>query len=41
MQTSTQNGGLHFCFLRLPLLGGFYANFWKLHLNLDCFGAIV
>ena len=28
-QTSPKNGGLHICFVRLSLLGGFYANFEK------------
>ena len=29
-QTSPKNGGLHICFVRLSLLGGFWANFEKL-----------
>ena len=30
MPTSPQNGGLHVCFMRLALLGGFQADFQKL-----------
>ena len=39
MPTSPQNGRFHVCFMRLSLLGGFWANFWKFHF-LGSFGLI-